>query len=89
MSETELRAHPAYSRIYRIFYDALHDWHTLSGIQDAARTLGMNARAYAEARLMNQNFGYASIHTSGAIDRKHLDLAYEQAVTDICEVVAA
>ena len=83
-----IRQHPAYDRCFRIYRNALIDWHASGAIQDAARTLGMNCRAYCDARLTANQFSWASSSMTGPFTRTHADVAYEAAVEEVCGVAA-
>lgn len=86
MSADVLRAHPCYDRAYRIYRNAVLDWHASGTIQDAARTLGMTARAYADARLTANQFQWTAAGTGDPITRAHLDVAYQDAVDRVSGV---
>jgi hypothetical protein len=85
---SELAAHPSYDRAYRIYRNAVIDWHASGVIQSAARTLGMSARAYADGRLTANQFQWTSNSTNEPFTREHLDHAYQQAVNDVCGVLS-
>jgi len=87
-NEDVLRAHPCFDRAYRIYRNGVIDWHASGAIQSAARLLGMNARAYADARLTANQFQWSSAGTNDPITRDHLDLAYRDAVDHVCGVSA-
>lgn len=80
----ELVTHPAFDRCFRIYRNALIDWHASGAFQNAARTLGMNCRAYCDSRLTANQFSWASSTTTGPFTREHADAAYEAAVDDVC-----
>ncbi len=82
-----LASHPCLDRAYRIYRNAVMDWHAGGAIQDAARTLGMDARSYADARLEMNQFQWTSAGTGDPITRDHLDLAYSRAVDSVCGVL--
>ena len=88
MTGESLASHPCFDRAYRIYRNAVMDWHASGAIQSAARTLGMGARAYADARLTANQFQWTSATTGEPITRAHLDLAYERAVNDVCGAAA-
>lgn len=81
-----LRAHPCFDRCFRIYRNALIDWHASGSIQAAAKTLGMNARAYADARLSANQFQWYSTTTPDPFTREHADLAYREAVDHVSGV---
>lgn len=85
-SDDEMRAHPAFDRCFRLYRNAVIDWHASGAIQNAARTLGMNARAYANSRLSANQFLWASSTTGPSFTIEHADLAYRDAVDDVCGV---
>jgi hypothetical protein len=87
--EWTLAAHPCFDRAYRIYRNAIVDWHASDAIQDAAATLGMTARQYADARLDANQFQYVAASTGDEFTRAHLDLAYRRAVDDACGVTRA
>jgi hypothetical protein len=67
-----------------IYRNAVLDWHASEAIQDAARTLGMNARKYADSRLSANQFSWASSTTGPSFSIAHADLAYRDAVDEVC-----
>ena len=87
-SGASLRAHPCFDRAYRIYRNALVDWHASGAIQNAARTLGMNCRAYCDARLTANQFSWVAAATGDPVTREHVDLAYRDAVDHVCGVAA-
>jgi hypothetical protein len=82
------RSHPAYDRIFRIYRNAIVDWHASGAIQNAARTMGMDARGYADSRIRANQFSWPSNNTSDPLTWDHFDTAYKDAVNDVCGVSA-
>lgn len=81
-------SHPAYDRLFRIYVNAVKDWHGSPGVQEAARTLGMSARAYCDSRLQANQLQWASNRTDEQVTREMLDYAYDKAVDWVCGVTA-
>jgi hypothetical protein len=81
---TSLASHPAYDHCFRIYRNALLDWHASGAIQNAARTLGMDCRAYCDARLTANQFAWAANATTGPFTYEHASSAYEAAVRAVC-----
>lgn len=79
----ELRAHPAYDRLFRIYRNARIDWYASGAIQSAAATLGQDERAYADARLVANQISWSATNTTGPLTREHFDLAYEEAAPNV------
>lgn len=86
MSGNHLREHPCFDRCFRLYRNALIDWHASGAIQNAARTLGMNARDYANARLSGNQFSWMAAGTGEPFTMAHADSAYADAVDDVCGV---
>lgn len=86
MGSSQIRTHPCFDRCYRLYRNAVMDWHASGAIQSAARTLGMNARAYADARLTANQFQWSSTTTGDPFTREHADIAYRDAVDHVCGV---
>lgn len=76
--------HPCYDRCFRIYRNAIIDWHASGAIQESARTLGMNARSYADARLAANQFQWTSNSTSDPFTHEMADAAYQAAVDEVC-----
>lgn len=83
-----IRGHPCFDRCFRLYRNAIIDWHASGAIQNAARTLGQNARSYADARLTANQFQWSSTTTDAPFTREHADLAYRDAVEHVCAVGA-
>jgi hypothetical protein len=83
---SELRAHPAFAHAFRIYRNAVADWHGSDAVRQAAFTLGMNAREYADSRICANQFSWSASNTTGEFTREHFDLAYEDAVKYVCGV---
>lgn len=77
---TALRAHPVYDRIVRIYRNALIDWNASGPIQNAAATLGMDRRAYADSRLHANQFSWLDNGTGNPLTQAHFEQAYLDAV---------
>ncbi len=84
-----LRAHPCFDRCFCLYRNALRDWHASGAIQNAAATLGMNCRAYCDARLSVNQFQWTASGTGEDFTRAHVELAYREAVDDVCGIRAA
>lgn len=84
--ESLLASHPCFDRAYRIYRNAIVDWHASGAIQSAASTLGMTARAYADARLHMNQFQWSAAGSGDPVTREHLDLAYRRVVDSVCGV---
>jgi hypothetical protein len=75
-----LRAHPCFDRCVRIYRNALIDWNASGAIQNAAKTLGQDRRAYCDARLSANQFQWFAAGTGEEFTRQHVELAYIDAV---------
>ena len=84
----QIREHPCFDRCFRVYRNALAEWHSSGAIQSAARMLGMSARAYADARLTANQFSWTSSSTGNPFTREHADLAYKLAVEEVSGVTA-
>lgn len=75
-----LRAHPCFDRCVRLLRKGLVDWHASEGIRQAAETLGMDRRAYCEARLAANQFLWSSTSTHDMFTQLHLEAAWLDAM---------
>ncbi len=75
-----VRSHPCYDRCFRIYRNALIDWNASGAIQSAAATLGMDRRAYCDARLSANQFQWYSVGTTEPFTQAHAEVAYVAAV---------
>ena len=71
-----LRAHSAFDRIVRLYRNALIDWNASGPIQNAAATLGMDRRAYADSRLRANQFSWVDNGTGRPLTQAHYEQAY-------------
>lgn len=76
MAAPDLRAHPCYDRAVRIYRNALTDWNGNEYIRTSAQLLGMDQRAYCDARITANQFQWYSASTGEAFTREHLDAAW-------------
>jgi hypothetical protein len=72
-------SHPAYEHLLRLYGVALADWERSAAIRRAAEEMGMDERAYCDARLVTEQFAYASTSTTPDLTREHFDAAYTAA----------
>lgn len=82
-AEAALRAHPMFDRLFRLYRNALLDWTRSGAIQNAAKTLGMDRRAYCDSRLADNQFQWFAAGTHEPITPAHVELAWSQAVGEL------
>jgi len=80
MTAEPITAHPCYARCFRIYRNALSDWNASGSIQSAAATLGMDRRAYCDARLSANQCQWYSVGTPEPFTQRHAEVAWMAAV---------
>ena len=75
-----LRRHQMYDRCVRIYHNALIDWNASGAIRSAAATLGMDRRAYCDARIRSNQFQWYSSSTGEELTHAHLEAAWLDAL---------
>lgn len=75
-----LESHPCFDRCVRLYEKAIVDWNAGPSIQTAAETLGLDRRAYCDARLSGNQFQWTAAGTGEPFTIEHVELAWQTAL---------